>query len=169
MKGFNSLQTGKCIASAGPTTPPLAPSTPFQFPSNGKVYSKLLRTSNWANKSGWFQFPSNGKVYSKATDALHPVKWGRAEFQFPSNGKVYSKLFLTSVSLNGLSFRFNSLQTGKCIASNWKFSRLLLRWKSFNSLQTGKCIASCFQSQNGCSAKIWFQFPSNGKVYSKSY
>ena len=41
--------------------------------------------------------------------------------------------------------RFNSLQTGKCIARNKSepISKMLFAG-CFNSLQTGKCIASCY-------------------------
>ena len=38
------------------------------------------------------------------------------EFQFPSNGKVYSKQ--CQLNRKNRIYRFNSLQTGKCIASH---------------------------------------------------
>ena len=112
--GFNSLQTGKCIQSVW-TLQRRGTTTQFQFPSNGKVYSKL---GNYENANGGairFQFPSNGKVYSKAKIAemmagekssFNSLQTGKciqsvdtnapsyrhlAPFQFPSNGKVYSK------------------------------------------------------------------------------
>ena len=60
---FNSLQTGRCIASAIPKLEVNA-DLEFQFPSNGKVYCKKEKelARDAANK---FQFPSNGKVYCK--------------------------------------------------------------------------------------------------------
>ena len=67
-------------------------------------------------------------------------------FQFPSNGKVYPK-FITKDGRK-LFFRFNSLQTGKCIqrfsVSGWGSSPST---SSFNSLQTGKCIQRIFWTQ----------------------
>ena len=115
---FNSLQTGKCIAR----------------------FQALL----------WY------KVAEK--------------FQFPSNGKVYSKEVTSSSLVSSRNAGFNSLQTGKCIASVSQMlsacgERFLV---SFNSLQTGKCIASG-NMPSGYTFNVYaFQFPSNGKVYSKS-
>ena len=37
----------------------------------------------------------------------------------------------------------------------------------FNSLQTGKCIQSCWPLIVTAILCLWFQFPSNGKVYSE--
>ena len=42
----------------------------FQFPSNGKVYSKCQLSRNAANWETLFQFPSNGKVYSKPVGGI---------------------------------------------------------------------------------------------------
>ena len=42
--------------------------------------------------------------------------------------------------IDGKTVRFNSLQTGKCIARK-KRKRFRKKRKGFNSLQTGKCIA----------------------------
>ena len=62
--GFNSLQTGKCIASIR-TEKGKDAGFQFQFPSNGKVYSKLGLRNEDFHQVVRFQFPSNGKVYSK--------------------------------------------------------------------------------------------------------
>ncbi len=63
---FNSLRAGKSIqrgCGEGIETPVSV----FQFPSSGKVYSKILETRlvGLESKETWFQFPSSGKVYSK--------------------------------------------------------------------------------------------------------
>ena len=132
----------------------------FQFPSNGKVYLKVLTgISNFTMRE--FQFPSNGKVYLKP---MTRSEINAILFQFPSNGKVYLKVpqrarsaHLTtkvsipfkreSVSQDGKNtviieyICFNSLQTGKCISSRiprWCSWRIAA--KCFNSLQTGKRI-----------------------------
>ena len=62
----------------------------FQFPSNGKVYSKVperLRFSRIAGVS--FNSLQTGKCIARET-AISEAR-GFLEFQFPSNGKVYSK------------------------------------------------------------------------------
>ena len=60
------------------------------------------------------------------------------EFQFPSNGKVDRKLALSDVASLVYGIGFNSLQTGRWIAS--------------------------FVSGDSVKVSIVFQFPSNGKV-----
>ncbi len=87
-----------------------------------------------------FQFPSNGKVYSE--EALDHNLYVRIKFQFPSNGKVYSELILTytvNIDLKGVSIPFK-------------------RESVFRAIQI-----SCLLVQ----VQRWFQFPSNGKVYSE--
>ena len=115
-------------------------------------------------------------------------------FQFPSNGKVYSKKRRKSMNLFQENLGFNSLQTGKCIQSIWHISlqprfrrcfnslqtgkciqrRMALGYTKhcgttgFNSLQTGKCIQSIIRIERDNEIVSEFQFPSNGKVYSKA-
>ena len=86
---FNSLQTGKCIQRRQASFNK-ANCNKFQFPSNGKVYSKPAH-SFISLDIILFQFPSNGKVYSKQC-GRETVGAVYRKFQFPSNGKVYSKL-----------------------------------------------------------------------------
>ena len=67
MRGFNSLQTGKRIASGKGRSAMRAKMTQkFQFPSNGKADRKLKA---FGKESGLdmkgFQFPSNGKADRK--------------------------------------------------------------------------------------------------------
>ena len=69
LTSFNSLQTGKWIQRMKRTLSILTTLTLFQFPSNGKVDSKVVkevRIGEWTE----FQFPSNGKVDSKLGAAL---------------------------------------------------------------------------------------------------
>ena len=109
---FNSLQTGKCIQSDGimAIADQGGVSIPFKRES---VFKEILYIIRLGNVS-LFQFPSNGKVYSKVAKVLRqrfekevsiPFKREsvfkeavrasshrrREMFQFPSNGKVYSK------------------------------------------------------------------------------
>ena len=110
----------------------------FQFPSNGKVYSKKnvvedkppnavesfnsLQTGKCIQrmKSGCvvrtaFQFPSNGKV-----DSAEVTTEIRAAFQFPSNGKVDSK-WGGLAGLNAIWFQFpsNGKVDSKVSADQW--------------------------------------------------
>ena len=85
----------------------------FQFPSNGKVYSKLGQAIFTACGNFGFNSLQTGKCIAR-TGCLQTF-WERiSKFQFPSNGKVYSKQKGSQILLEGS--RFNSLQTGKCIA-----------------------------------------------------
>ena len=115
--------------------------TGFQFPSNGKVYSKKTILDHSGRMTvRCFNSLQTGKCIQrgirKNTKTSKPNK-----FQFPSNGKVYSKSNLRTIFSTSRS-GFNSLQTGKCIQSlrhSHPKNRSLI---CFNSLQTGKCIQS---------------------------
>ena len=237
---FNSLQTGKRIQSRHCSIkcmPSVNVSIPFKRESVFKVY--LI---NWFSDEivYGFQFPSNGKAYSKSLNSS--LRQRLILFQFPSNGKAYSKVWLQYAPTGGVGVSipfkresvfkelqrqivyefyildsFNSLQTGKRIQSStcilyiiymyilvsipfkresvfkewWYycygrlFRRVSIPFKresvfkvgrticsspashlSFNSLQTGKCIQSLLGIRYN-PMKRKFQFPSNGKVYSK--
>ena len=160
-------------------------SIPFKRESVFKAVYEAWRASD--EKVAEFQFPSNGKVYSKVgnlivdaesyIDVSIPFKRESVfkgeknplrlrsflTFQFPSNGKVYSKCNTCYVQRNHISVSipfkresvfkgalgeiksdsdigFNSLQTGKCIQSVEVETSAPINLESFNSLQTGKCI-----------------------------
>ena len=161
--GFNSLQTGKCIASSNITAQEYFETTvsiPFKRESVLQVQVAELRINSEGSSFNSlqtgkciarlnvdarteyllrFQFPSNGKVYCKRGICHKPQTDYR--FQFPSNGKVYCKTGIKSPEAATLC--------------------------GFNSLQTGKCIASHYITRTGGSPLCPFQFPSNGKVYCK--
>ena len=137
---FNSLQTGKYVARDLPN-------------KSGGLHHRT------------FQFPSNGKVCSKPRTVPPRKSARRKKFQFPSNGKVCSKP--GQPVMHKVIPRFNSLQTGKYVASDLDRSDKKMLAKSFNSLQTGKYVASeIYEFQTWYEEK--FQFPSNGKVCSKA-
>ena len=55
---FNSLQTGKCIASIADAAADTTKLTKeFQFPSNGKVYSKQLSIKLREHANIWVSIP----------------------------------------------------------------------------------------------------------------
>ena len=111
-KRFNSLQTGKCIQSDDDDDGEVMALSQFQFPSNGKVYSKLLEWCIPGNRmESRFQFPSNGKVYSKPSES----------------GGVYNS-----------ETSFNSLQTGKCIQRRRREKMLMTRTIGFQFPSNGK-------------------------------
>ncbi len=62
---------------------------------------------------------------------------------------------------------FNSLQTGKHIQRRTHRKYLPMGPPSFNSLQTGKHIQRFSRGGNVSSTSVAFQFPSNGKAYTK--
>ena len=114
----------------------------FQFPSNGKGDRKSLMHTVAKVLSDWFQFPSNGKGYRKGISLGVHGDYETQLFQFPSNGKGYRK---ESPSLPEMSsdeeFLFPSNGKGdrkkntcKCCGERPIFC--------FNSLQTGKGMAS---------------------------
>ena len=90
----------------------LGPAAQFQFPSNGKAYTKEAKLNTLVEDGHTFQFPSNGKAYPKANH--------------------HEEL--------GLALSFNSLQTGKHIQRTELVGRTFVNKVSFNSLQTGKHI-----------------------------
>ena len=117
-KCFNSLQTGKRIASSRGYASRHTYTFWFQFPSNGKVYPKVA-THTPAHATGMLGFNSlqTGKCIQRYYDDA--IDSNNAMFQFPSNGKAYPK--------DDIKFRenpcvdsFNSLQTGKRIQSQHK-------------------------------------------------
>ena len=86
-KGFNSLQTGRCIWTA----------------ANEKSISKALQSFN--------SLQTGRCIWTRQRDLSNPP---RQVFQFPSNGKVHLDNDKESVILNQEE-SFNSLQTGRCI------------------------------------------------------
>ena len=136
---FPSLQTGKCIASTTILYILLnrtLVSIPFKRES---VYSKQSGAGGVGGGTDVFRFPSNGKVYSKfkVSDTHNPLLL-IPSFDSLQTGKCIASSFVGSLAKS--IARFNSLQTGKCIASfpGWL---AIVEHKSFDSLQTGKCIA----------------------------
>ena len=105
-------------------------------------------------------------MYCKGVDkALVNAERGAVSIPFKRESvlQVYQTDTFVMLSVFG---GFNSLQTGKCIASSKNLNRTSAETGCFNSLQTGKCIARVLLL--GFRIRIsLFQFPSNGKVYCK--
>ena len=106
------------------------------------MYSKKLSSGSFTRFAFMlFQFPSNGKVYSKVDVVGLQRHQAPKVFQFPSNGKVYSKqrvTFWLIAKWGAVSIPFKResvFKDGKRISQTWRSAR-----DSFNSLQTGKCI-----------------------------
>ena len=164
----------------------------FQFPSNGKVYSKHF-FAKIHTKSPKFQFPSNGKVYSKFSDAGNPRKTQWLLFQFPSNGKVDSKsrksvtmqrktmsvsipfkresVFKAAeaIAIARMMYVFQFPSNGK-VDSKFRQPSLLQRRIEcvsipFKRESVFKDVVTCIRGQSDL---LEFQFPSNGKVDSKT-
>ena len=111
---FNSLQTGKYVARGHRGK---------QEPS-GRCFNSL----------------QTGKYVASGLPATRPAQSKLKRFQFPSNGKVCSKEKNID-RVNKVLKSFNSLQTGKYVASWWAIAGIILLILGFNSLQTGKGVA----------------------------
>ena len=133
----------------------------FQFPSNGKAYTKQILYVLADIVFTVFQFPSNGKAYTKRKNGCTPRLSDQVSIPFKRETISKGKIF---VSVRVPSLSFNSLQTGKHIQRGIIFlgiCALLVsipfkresiskdpllhpkhrqRKKGFNSLQTGKHI-----------------------------
>ena len=139
----------------------------FQFPSNGKVYSKDQEKCPGSSQSQ-VSIPFKRESVFKGEELPQLIEYliNQQEFQFPSNGKVYSKFLerKRGTKLESVSIPFKRESVFKVT----RFSHHKeASWASFNSLQTGKCIQSESITKNSAKHGYAFQFPSNGKVYSK--
>ena len=159
---FNSLQTGKGMASNLSEIKDLEQRSRFQFPSNGKVYGKQGQPSVffWREE---FQFPSNGKGDRKLSmPAVQRVKLYYL-FQFPSNGKGDRKLRISYIHRPerrlGVSIPFKRERGSQAIPGSTVF--------------TDEGVSIPFKRESGsqaenirgewASTRFLFQFPSNGK------
>ena len=85
----------------------------FQFPSNGKAYTKRRSSTLTPRLPQKVSIPFKREgIYKVFTGATLPMK---QKFQFPSNGKAYTKRQLASDAGVGVQKCFNSLQTGRHI------------------------------------------------------
>ena len=189
---FNSLQTGKHIQrhnSGGQLSERIL----FQFPSNGKAYTKSVTWLTILPRLELFQFPSNGKAYTKASNGrLEPARIYKSFnslqtgkhiqsmcyqyrsinkaclFQFPSNGKAYTKLYCSicrDTKIFNVSIPFKRESIYKVCGMSFDSETMIE--VGFNSLQTGKHIQSKSTIRLNKGSLKWFQFPSNGKAYTK--
>ena len=105
---FNSLQTGKHIQranSGGISLNLTRVSIPFKRES---IYKVTINSNSKTHETPAFQFPSNGKAYTKADEGSNPHAY-RREFQFPSNGKAYTKSNQSDLKIPApISFQFPS-------------------------------------------------------------
>ena len=139
---FNSLQTGKYVASSS------------------------LRVTTLVNIVTTFQFPSNGKVCSKEI-ALIVVPIGYLSFNSLQTGKYVASGNQIKVKRDFRHNCFNSLQTGKYVASKTGQTRYGENYTMFQFPSNGKVCSKSPNSNIALKIRLWFQFPSNGKVCSK--
>ena len=157
---FNSLQTGKCMARQSKS----AAGTPLigfvSIPFKRESVFKASPIVCFLLECYLFQFPSNGKGYRKPT-AMVSNSMILSAFQFPSNGKVDRKTAgLGKMSRTKISF--NSLQTGKWIAS--KISPRRIPSKIIVSIPFKReSVSQEPVAEHILDVGVEFQFPSNGK------
>ena len=136
--GFSSLQTGRCMQRTPydqRASHQWQVSIPFKREGVLRALEEIFVPAGWSMDV--FQFPSNGKVCCELTD-YDMQEYVDIWFQFPSNGKVCCEDLLTT----------------------WNGLMILC----FNSLQTGRYVASFYSFRVGLGFVFSFQFPSNGKV-----
>ena len=115
-KCFNSLQTGKRIArleNLGSQEFDVTVSIPFKRESGSQAFF-LFRMQ--VSLGLGFNSLQTGKRIARIV-VLPQSPYLVSRFQFPSNGKADRKIKSGDTSASMLTLRFNSLQTGKRIAS----------------------------------------------------
>ena len=139
LSSFNSLQTGKRIQSLIAQSGQNKRRICFNSLQTGKrIQSRCLLL--WAAGAGRkFQFPSNGKAYSKKHRIRLSSKRSIVSIPFKRESVFKDGLLYFH---KGVNARFNSLQTGKRIQRSLTRESLTQLEQGFNSLQTGKRIQS---------------------------
>ena len=189
--GFNSLQTGKHIQSENAVTISGGSTGLFQFPSNGKTYTKSGFCIFFLCLNGTlFQFPSNGKAYTKTircriNSSIAPVSIPfkretiykadvdkvfiheyTGAFQFPSNGKAYTKgKRIGTAKYNtcvSIPFKRETIYKGKPTSVRRSRVKKLFQFPSNGKPYTKNSFLTSDRMQ-----ALQFQFPSNGKPYTK--
>ena len=114
----------------------------FQFPSNGKVYCKRIFQKRQNVNDGRVSIPFKRESVLQAEYNHRMLRRFDSMFQFPSNGKVYCKfhdLFSVALLRYHVSIPFKRESVLQVLTQSQSTQN---RITSFNSLQTGKCIAS---------------------------
>ena len=143
LTSFNSLQTGKHIQRRNPITTCEGKAVMFQFPSNGKAYTKLYNLyKRRYTKCVYQSFNSlqTGKhIQSKRN---WDKRLDKMQFQFPSNGKAYTKW-------------------SECESSSPVVRQVSIPFKRESIYKAIYAFTNCITEN------LEFQFPSNGKAYTK--
>ena len=136
--GFNSLQTGKCIARKIAASHANTRSS-FQFPSNGKVYGKPEGWEYVGKLDNLFQFPSNGKAYGK--EVPPGISVPRVEVSIPFKREDVWQVAIVGWILHQRAKSFNSVQTGRCMA-RVPILHPVVTWASTprNQTRTARCF-----------------------------
>ena len=143
--GFDSLQTGKQIATRHVHIVKNPALDMFRFPSNGKADSNASKV-HAEIVAGTFRFPSNGKAYINIKELQ--LEESRYWFPFPSNGKAYINIF-RNVLVISLCFSFDSLQTGKHISTQIVFIDFQsFRWRNVSIPFKRESIYQRYQSKS---------------------
>ena len=137
------------------------------FKREGVSKASLVSPTPFRNN---VSIPFKREGVSKVTSVLFPMRGSRKVFQFPSNGKVYPKCFRflrKRINLPYVSIPFK--REGVSKASFHLISpipHLIGVSIPFKREGVSKApLAGMIQKQN----VTVFQFPSNGKVYPKSF
>ena len=139
--------------------------TVFQFPSNGKAHCKESPILPGLRRRDSVSIPF--KRESTLQEELARVNAQIAVLvSIPFKRESTLQDTITPCSQNPTHESFNSLQTGKHIASH-EIELIVDSMMCFNSLQTGKHIARQQKVDDKNLYMLAFQFPSNGKAHCK--
>ena len=135
---FNSLRTGRCLARITASVLGLRRSC-FNSLRTGKGFSSTS-TTNRQSEIPAFQFPPNGKGLFK--NKMYNLCFLSVSVSIPYERERAFQGYSCRTSGKSCCLGFNSLRTGKGIASLMKILADHSTSLSFNSLRTGKGIAS---------------------------
>ena len=111
-------------------------SIPFKRES---IYKGFIKMDLKNRADSLFQFPSNGKAYTKALTANSTHSDIRKQVSIPFKRESIYKVAIALALTLAFTMSFNSLQTGKHIQSK-SMDLIHMEAVGFNSLQTGKHI-----------------------------
>ena len=111
---FNSLQTGRCITSQL-ISEQRHRSLMFQFPSNGKVYHKLLSPASHHDPNLGFNSLQTGRCITSLSSCLSHLWRDKVSIPFKREGVSQDSQQIKRTT--EIIICFNSLQTGRCITS----------------------------------------------------
>ena len=136
----------------------------FQFPSNGKVYPKLMEKYDSEGLKS-FNSLQTGRCIQSFTPLWRVWRVGMC-FNSLQTGRCIQRKPQPVRTTRVVSF--NSLQTGRCIQSFTQQLQTVIEWTGFNSLQTGRCIQRSFPEEGKGGLYVHVSIPFKREGVSKA-